>query len=137
MDVRQADMISHAGGPGKEGLINQHARMWTHVVCRLDAEQLVGRHYGEASCRDYRESLLHQALPHVWTDTTDTAMYEAHFVKHKAARGASKEQLANKFEKGEVHRGKPSGVVYHGTNLQAALQRTNVHDSVSSTLLVD
>jgi hypothetical protein len=33
---------------------------------RLDAEKLEGRHYGQASCRDYRESLLH-VLPHSWS----------------------------------------------------------------------
>ena len=30
---------------------------------RLDAEHLGGRHYGEASCRDFRESVL-AAMPH-------------------------------------------------------------------------
>ncbi len=30
---------------------------------RLNAERLVGRHYGEASCRDFRESVL-AAMPH-------------------------------------------------------------------------
>ena len=54
-----------------------------------------GRHFGEASCRDYRESLLH-VLPHAWTRPADARLEEAHFVKHRASRGAHKEGLAVK-----------------------------------------
>lgn len=60
---------------------------------RLDAEKLEGRHFGEASCREYRESVLH-VLPHVWDSPADTRLAEAHFVKHRVGRGAAKRDLA-------------------------------------------
>eukprot|EP00195_Chlamydomonas_chlamydogama_P008599 CAMPEP_0202890806 /NCGR_PEP_ID=MMETSP1392-20130828/1099_1 /ASSEMBLY_ACC=CAM_ASM_000868 /TAXON_ID=225041 /ORGANISM="Chlamydomonas chlamydogama, Strain SAG 11-48b" /LENGTH=667 /DNA_ID=CAMNT_0049574447 /DNA_START=241 /DNA_END=2241 /DNA_ORIENTATION=+ len=60
---------------------------------RLDAEKLEGRHFGEASCRDYRESVLH-VLPHSWTSPRDTRLAEAHFIKHKHGQGAQKAGLA-------------------------------------------
>jgi hypothetical protein len=49
-------------------------------AARLNAEKLEGRHFGEASCREYRESLLFM-LPHVWERPADTRLLEAHFVK--------------------------------------------------------
>ncbi|GLI67342.1 hypothetical protein VaNZ11_011416 [Volvox africanus] len=61
---------------------------------RLDASKLDGRHFGEASCRDYRESVLH-VLPHVWERPADTRLMEAHFIKHRAGRGAAKEELGS------------------------------------------
>jgi hypothetical protein len=33
---------------------------------------LEGRHFGEASCRMYKESVLHGALPHAWDAPADT-----------------------------------------------------------------
>ncbi len=37
-----------------------------HLPCpRMDAEKLAARHFGEVSCRDFRESVLH-VLPHRW-----------------------------------------------------------------------
>jgi hypothetical protein len=59
----------------------------------LDAGKLEGRHFGEASCREYRESVLH-VLPHVWERPADTRLVEAHFVKHRVGRGATKHALA-------------------------------------------
>eukprot|EP01023_Acetabularia_acetabulum_P000905 TRINITY_DN10343_c0_g1_i1.p1 TRINITY_DN10343_c0_g1~~TRINITY_DN10343_c0_g1_i1.p1 ORF type:complete len:424 (-),score=63.98 TRINITY_DN10343_c0_g1_i1:296-1567(-) len=50
---------------------------------RIDAQSVESRHYGEASCRDYRESVL-RALPHVWTKPSDTNLLLAHFHKHAA-----------------------------------------------------
>ncbi len=67
---------------------------------RLDAEKLEGRHYGEASCRQYRESLLHHALPHAWSGPQDTRLVEAHFAKHRTSRGAAKDKLATRDAKG-------------------------------------
>ena len=32
---------------------------------RLDASALEGHHYGEVSCRDFRQSVL-QSMPHRW-----------------------------------------------------------------------
>ena len=43
---------------------------------RLDAEHLGGRHYGEASCRDFRESVL-AAMPHRF-DTCLTNLVKSH-----------------------------------------------------------
>jgi hypothetical protein len=60
---------------------------------KLDAEKLAGRHYGELSCREFRESLLH-ALPHLWTRPEDTRLEEAAFVRHREGAGAQKGQLA-------------------------------------------
>ncbi|KAJ9531769.1 hypothetical protein QJQ45_021914 [Haematococcus lacustris] len=62
------------------------------VRSRLEAAKLEGRHFGEASCRDFRESLLH-VLPHAWSDPLDTELAEARFVKHRPGRGAHKEGL--------------------------------------------
>lgn len=61
---------------------------------RLEAEEVEGRHFGEASCRDYRESILH-VLPHAWASTHDTRLMAAHFVKHREGRGAQKASLAD------------------------------------------
>lgn len=72
--------------------VHVHARACAAPL-RLAAEELEGRHFGEASCRDYRESVLH-VLPHVWDRPTDTRLAEAHFVKHRAGRGAAKRELA-------------------------------------------
>lgn len=62
---------------------------------RLEAEALEGRHYGELSCRDYRDSIL-AALPHSWAALRDTSFEPAHFVKHKEGRGAQKHALGQK-----------------------------------------
>lgn len=53
---------------------------------KLDAAALAGRHFGEASCREYRESVL-EVLPHRWTERGDTRFALAHFRKHRH-RGA-------------------------------------------------
>jgi len=69
-----------------EELVPQHS-------FKLDAEKLAGRHYGELSCREFRESILH-ALPHMWTRPADTRLEEAAFVRHREGVGAQKTQLA-------------------------------------------
>ena len=43
---------------------------------RLDAEHLGGRHYGEASCRDFRESVL-AAMPHRYNANLRNGFVEA------------------------------------------------------------
>lgn len=68
------------------------ARLPSLALKRLEAEKLEGRHFGEASCRDYRESVLH-VLPHMWDHTSDTRLMEAHFVRHKEGTGARKRSL--------------------------------------------
>lgn len=52
-----------------------------------------GRHFGEASCREYRQSLLH-VLPHAWASRHDTRLVEAFFERHKEGQGAQKAALA-------------------------------------------
>ncbi|KIY96746.1 hypothetical protein MNEG_11214 [Monoraphidium neglectum] len=60
---------------------------------KLDAEKLAARHYGELSCREFRESVLH-ALPHQWERPADTRLEEAAFFRHREGVGAQKGQLA-------------------------------------------
>ncbi|GBF99911.1 hypothetical protein Rsub_12819 [Raphidocelis subcapitata] len=60
---------------------------------KLDAERLAARHYGELSCRDFRESVLH-ALPHLWARPLDTRLEAAAFVRHREGAGSMKQQLA-------------------------------------------
>ncbi|DBA75927.1 TPA: hypothetical protein ACH3X2_008986 [Trebouxia sp. C0005] len=61
---------------------------------RLDAEHLGGRHYGEASCRDFRESVL-AAMPHSWERRHDTSLEPAHFFRHRSSTGAKKQYLSS------------------------------------------
>lgn len=71
---------------------------------RLEAEKLEGRHFGEASCREYRESVLH-VLPHMWDHMSDTRLAEAHFVRHREGKAARKHSLKAKA-KGEWDAGR-------------------------------
>lgn len=52
-----------------DALVVQHAY-------HMSAEESETRHYGEASCRDYRASVL-AALPHSWHSPLDTALVPA------------------------------------------------------------
>ena len=58
----------------------------THAY-RLKAEQAEARHYGELSCRAYRESLL-GVLPHAWNSRLDTRLELARFEKQREGKGA-------------------------------------------------
>lgn len=49
---------------------------------RLDAHLLQGRHYGEVSCREYKESLV-RSLPHKWQTFRDTRLELARFERQK------------------------------------------------------
>ncbi|KAK9849529.1 hypothetical protein WJX84_006867 [Apatococcus fuscideae] len=49
---------------------------------RLDAASLASRQYGEVSCREFRESVMH-VMPHRWARTQDTRMHLASFVHHR------------------------------------------------------
>ncbi len=59
---------------------------------RLDAASLAGRHYGQASCRDFRGSVL-RSLPHRWARREDTRLALSHFHHHKAGHGALKQRM--------------------------------------------
>ncbi|MEW5319862.1 MAG: hypothetical protein WDW38_010982 [Sanguina aurantia] len=75
---------------------------------RLDAAKLEGRHFGEASCRDFRSSLMH-VLPHSWGAAADTRLVGAHFVKHKLGRGPQKAALAGRGKGGGQRGGSEDG----------------------------
>lgn len=66
---------------------------------KLDAESLTTRHYGEVSCRDYRESVL-GAMPHRWSRLSDTRFELLHFVKHRHGKGARKRELGETSQHG-------------------------------------
>lgn len=51
-----------------------------------------GVHYGEKSCRDYRESVL-ASLPHSWFADEDSSMHVAHFHRHRHHHGVQKHNL--------------------------------------------
>lgn len=55
---------------------------------RLTAQASSGHHYGEVACRDFRESVVVNALPHAWREREDTALRLAHFRHHRTAKGA-------------------------------------------------
>eukprot|EP00210_Caulerpa_lentillifera_P006288 g6007.t1 len=61
---------------------------------KLRAEDLESREYSEVSCRDYRESVLHN-LPHKWNQRIDTKMSLSYFEKHKVGKGQKKKDLAS------------------------------------------
>jgi hypothetical protein len=85
---------SHTAGSFHGGELEAAAEELTpQHSFRLDAEKLAGRHYGELSCRDFRESVLH-SLPHYWGRPEDTRLEEAHFVRHREGLGERKRDLA-------------------------------------------
>lgn len=57
---------------------------------KLQAEHLAARHHGEASCRDFRESVL-AAMPHRWDHRHDTRLEAAHFLRHRSSTGTKKQ----------------------------------------------
>ncbi len=52
---------------------------------RLNAEEMAGRHFGELSCREFRDSVL-KSLPHAWIRRSDTRMVPRQFVRNKLGR---------------------------------------------------
>ncbi|KAG1681506.1 hypothetical protein FOA52_014012 [Chlamydomonas sp. UWO 241] len=77
---------------------------------KLDAEVVEGRHFGEASCREYRQSVL-DVLPHAWTHPSDTWLQEAHFLRHREATGAQKQALAGQATAGARGSARSSTVI--------------------------
>lgn len=61
---------------------------------RLKAELLGGIHYGEHSCRDYRESIL-ASLPHGWFGDADSSIHVAHFHMHRKHHGSQRHNLGS------------------------------------------
>ena len=55
---------------------------------RLDAAALAGHHYGEVACREFRESVVEAALPHIWSEREDTRFVPARFRRHRTPRGS-------------------------------------------------
>ena len=70
----------------------QETTVSTQHSLHTAAQLQEGIHYGEASCRDYRESIL-AALPHSWFSERDTYLELGHFHRHRAHRGAQKERI--------------------------------------------
>ena len=60
---------------------------------RLTAQSALGHHYGEVACRDFRESVVVNALPHVWREREDTRLRLAHFRHHRTAKGAASSKV--------------------------------------------
>lgn len=69
------------------------------LLPRFDAQSLDSRHYGELSCREYRESILHN-MPHQWSSMSDTKLVLSHFQRHKTGKGANKMSLGEKETRG-------------------------------------
>ncbi len=71
----------------------QESTVSTQHSLHAAAQLQEGVHYGEASCREYREAVL-AALPHSWHTERDTRLHLAHFHRHRAHHGAQKEQIS-------------------------------------------
>ncbi|EFN51416.1 hypothetical protein CHLNCDRAFT_59245 [Chlorella variabilis] len=100
--VEQAKDFHRNLGELADALVVQHAY-------HMSAEESETRHYGEASCRDYRASVL-AALPHSWHSPLDTALVPAHFEKHRAGTGAQKQGLSRLGTlKGDAAKGGAAG----------------------------
>lgn len=56
------------------------------VSLHAQAQREEGMHSGEASCRNYRESVL-RALPHVWNAPYDSRLALSHFRRHQSHAG--------------------------------------------------
>ncbi|KAL3153753.1 hypothetical protein ABBQ32_013344 [Trebouxia sp. C0010 RCD-2024] len=59
---------------------------------RLHAEHLAARQHGEASCRDFKASVL-ASMPHGWHYRHDTRLEPAHFHRHRSSTGRKKQYL--------------------------------------------
>lgn len=78
---------------------------------RMTVEIQDGIHYGERSCREYRESVL-ASLPHVWFQDEDSFIQVAHFHKHRKHHGSQRHNLASHSNKGEDTTNTPPGTHY-------------------------
>eukprot|EP00803_Ostreobium_quekettii_P002515 evm.model.scf_113.4 EVM.evm.TU.scf_113.4 scf_113:72029-79810(+) len=82
----------HEGTDFHRGMQQLADQMIPQHNYRLTAESLVGRHFSEVSCRDYRESVL-RVLPHQWSWRGDTRLELAHFAHHRSGKGEKKKEL--------------------------------------------
>lgn len=64
-----------------DALVPQH----DHKLDAAAREASEGRHFGEAACREFRESMTSRATPHRWTGREDTRFALARFERHKRA----------------------------------------------------
>eukprot|EP00879_Flechtneria_rotunda_P011006 GHRR01011501.1.p1 GENE.GHRR01011501.1~~GHRR01011501.1.p1 ORF type:complete len:711 (+),score=224.28 GHRR01011501.1:455-2587(+) len=83
----------HASGAFQQDLESSAEELRPQDDFRIHADALASRHYGELSCREFRESLL-AVMPQEWTRPLDSHLEEALFVKHKEGAGQQKQQLA-------------------------------------------
>ncbi|KAF8060078.1 hypothetical protein HT031_005017 [Scenedesmus sp. PABB004] len=90
---RGESVWKHASGAFQTDLEASADELTPQDDFRIHADALAGRHFGELSCREFRESLL-AVLPQQWSSSADSRLEEALFVKHKEGAGQQKQQLA-------------------------------------------
>lgn len=89
---------------------------------RMVVELQDGLHYGERSCREYRESIL-ASLPHVWFRDEDSSIHVAHFHKHRKHHGSQRQHLASRSDKNSDTINTPPGTHYQW-NRDTPLKKT-------------
>jgi hypothetical protein len=101
----------------------QESTVTTQHSLHAAAQLQDGVHYGEASCREYREAVL-ASLPHNWHSERDTRMHLAHFHRHRAHTGAQKEQISTLgIQRQQVNKNNPPAPA--GTFKAATQQRAS------------
>jgi hypothetical protein len=102
--ARHVSYFAFAGGSGNliwshrpEDFHKDPRNLVEHGITTLYTDRLVTEldssvHYGEKSCRDYRESVL-ASLPHAWFGDEDSKMQFAHFHRHRKHHGSQKHNL--------------------------------------------
>lgn len=99
----------------KDLLTLEQSTVPTQAHLHMAAQLSEGVHYGEASCRNYREAVL-RTLPHWWTSAADTHLRLAYFRKHRSHSGALKHSVGMNINKERLHQGMhaaPNVVVAH------------------------
>ena len=102
--TRHVFYFAFAGGSGNlvwthrpEDFRKDPRNLVEHGVKTLYTDRLMTEldssvHFGERSCRDYRESVL-ASLPHAWFGAEDSAIRVAHFHRHRKHHGNQKHNL--------------------------------------------
>lgn len=94
---------------------------------RLTAEEMAGRHFGELSCREFRDSVL-KSLPHSWTRRSDTRIVARQFVRNTVANkktvAGDKAEPTNAVARAVAHVVRAAG---RGGGNDRRLQATQAH----------
>ncbi|KAK9789953.1 hypothetical protein WJX73_002050 [Symbiochloris irregularis] len=85
---------THEGSSFHSDLVGLAESVTPQHNMRLDVQSLTARHFGETSCREFRESVL-RALPHRWVHRADTRLRALPFRRQRRGRGARKAALAD------------------------------------------